>query len=71
MNLRELRELNGIKVEDVSRALNVTKTAYYRYEKGAREPSLIQIKQLAELFGESTDDIIDACLVSQVRSANQ
>lgn len=62
--LRELREQNKKSREDVSAALGVSDRALYHYENGKRRISLEQVLILAELYGETAEEIIRAQLNS-------
>jgi transcriptional regulator with XRE-family HTH domain len=54
----ELREDNDIKQEVLARELNVTQSAYSRYETGAREVPHTVIIRLADYYNTSTDYLL-------------
>ena len=53
--LKQARQKHNIKMDDVAKALNMTRVGYSYYENGTREPPLATIRLLAEIFGVSTD----------------
>lgn len=63
--LRDLRLQNKKTCAEVAQALNVTKNAVSNYESGIRNISLEQIIRLANLYGCSEREIIDAALNSR------
>lgn len=63
--LRDLRLQNKKTCAEVAQALNVTKNAVSNYESGIRNISLEQIIGLANLYGCSEREIIDAALNSR------
>ena len=56
--LRDLREDNDLKQEDVAKILNITKQAYGRYENGARKLSIEDLIKLCDFYNVSADYII-------------
>lgn len=53
--LRELRLSIGKSGEEMSKYLNISNPAYYKYENGKAEPSIDTLIKLADLFGVSLD----------------
>ena len=56
--LRDLREDNDLKQEDIAKILNITKQAYGRYEKGTRKLSIEDLVKLCDFYNVSADYII-------------
>lgn len=56
--LRDLREDNDLKQEDIAKILNITKQAYGRYENGARKLSIEDLIKLCNFYNVSADYII-------------
>ncbi|WP_054860248.1 MULTISPECIES: helix-turn-helix domain-containing protein [Gracilibacillus] len=56
--LKELREQNNIKQEEMAKKLNISTSAYGYYEQGRNEPSLETIQAIAETFHVSTDYLL-------------
>lgn len=56
----ELRRARGISQEVLGRALNppVTKMSISRFERGAVEPTLGQLRDIARLFGVTVADLL-------------
>lgn len=59
MRLKELRTRDGLSIERVARQLEVSSMTIRNWENGETEPSASQIKALADLFGVSTDYLLD------------
>ena len=57
--LKEIRKKRGLRQVDVAKMLGVTQTAYCNYENGFRSPDKETIKKLAEIFGVSTDYLLE------------
>lgn len=64
MTLREMREQNKKSRREVAAALQVSVQAVSNYECGLRSIELGQVLRLAELYGESAEDVIKAQLES-------
>lgn len=54
-NIKLLREQRGWDVPALAEQLAVTDDALRKYERGDRQPSLLQIIYLADVFGVSLD----------------
>ena len=63
--LREMREENGIKQEDMAEFLNISPSSYSKKECGMIRFSLSEARELAEYFGRSIEDIFSAYEVSR------
>lgn len=55
--LRALRETHGYTQEDVSSALNISRSTYTNIETGKKNPSLELALKIKSLFKYSGDDI--------------
>ena len=55
-----LRKKENLKVEDVSRELNISESAYRKYERSARIPQGKTLLQMKKLFKCTDDEIIAA-----------
>lgn len=62
--LYECREKTGMKQADVARALNVQRQQISYYENDSRQPDLDRLKELARLYGVSTDYLLGMTDVS-------
>lgn len=58
MNLREIRIMRELKVQEVSDYLCCLPSVYSRYENGKREPSIDILLKLSKLFHVSVDYLI-------------
>ena len=59
MKLKELRENNNLKPEDVAKLLNISIQMYYRKEKGVNKVSMDQLIKLADFYNVTIDYILD------------
>lgn len=59
MKLKELRTRDGLSIERVARQLEVSSMTIRNWESGETEPSASQVKALADLFGVSTDYLLN------------
>jgi transcriptional regulator with XRE-family HTH domain len=57
-NLRRLREGKGWTQTQAAEAAGVSFRSYQNWEIGGREPRLDALKQLAEAFGVTTDELL-------------
>jgi transcriptional regulator with XRE-family HTH domain len=67
--LRELRTLHGLTVEDVAEKLLCSATKISRLETGARRPSLRDVRDLCALYG--VDESTTASLMNLARGARE
>ena len=58
VNLRELRNRRGLKVNEVAKYLCCSHTTYSRYESGERVPSIDTLLKLSKLYHVSIDYIV-------------
>ena len=57
-NFRKLREEKKLKQKEIADYLNMSDNAYGSYERGISEPSIENIKKLADFYGVSTDYLL-------------
>lgn len=55
VTLQKKRKLAKI---DISRAVGLSRSAYYTYETGEREPTISTLTALADFFNVSTDYLL-------------
>lgn len=56
--LSELRKRKQWSLQYIADQLNIAKSTYAGYESGYRQPSLEAVKELATLFGTTTDYLL-------------
>lgn len=56
---KELRLKYKYTQEDVANILNVSRTAYRRYENGEAEPTYSTLKRIAKLYNVTLDFLLD------------
>ncbi|KFZ42242.1 XRE family transcriptional regulator [Anoxybacillus flavithermus] len=56
--LSELRKKRQWSLQYIADQLNIAKSTYAGYESGYRQPSLEAVKELATLFGTTTDYLL-------------
>ncbi len=57
-NLKEIRKKNNLTQQEVAKELNLNQQAYSRYETGVSEPDLKTLKDMADFFQTSIDEIV-------------
>ena len=57
-NLRQARQNANMTQAEVAKKIGVAKNTYCNWELGTREPSILNIKALAKLFGISVDYLV-------------
>lgn len=70
MNLESLRKQSEQSQEGVARVLGVTSKTYWRWEKGFSVPPTTAVSKLAELYGVSGQEILDAIKCTESRRAS-
>jgi transcriptional regulator with XRE-family HTH domain len=55
--IRQLREQHGWTQLELSNKLSVTPSTVYNWERGTYEPTASKLRQIAQAFGVSMDDI--------------
>ncbi len=73
MTLRELREQSGKTRAEVAAVLRVSVSGFSNYENGNRKIGIEQVLVLANIYGETAEEIIKAQLNSclKAQSNNQ
>jgi len=75
MNLMFSNVLKGLRIENkltqqqVANIINVSQRAYAHYEKGDREPDIINLIKLAELFNVPIDILVGRYVDPQKKGA--
>jgi transcriptional regulator with XRE-family HTH domain len=62
--LAGLRVTQGLKQAEVARVLGITQGAISLWERGEGKPTVDKISPLAELYGVTVQEIIEACMSS-------
>lgn len=57
LHLQNIRRSKNISVGEMVRQLKISKSYYYKIERGVRNPTLALAKKIAEILGESVDNI--------------
>lgn len=57
--LKELRLSLGKSGEEMSKILNISNPAYYKYENGKAEPSIENLIKLADFYNVSLDYLVN------------
>ena len=57
--LKEYRQKNGIKQAELAEKLGVANSTVSMWETGDRKPDIIVLKKLAEIFGCTTDELLE------------
>ena len=58
MNIKAHREQKHMTQLELARNVEVTQSTISQYETGAREPSLVILKKLSELFNCTIDELV-------------
>jgi len=58
-NLRRCRNLAGMSLAETAKHMGVSEKTISRWEKGENDPSLDNLKRLANLYGVSIDELIN------------
>lgn len=61
VRLKELRKEKGFSQLEIAKMLSMSKMAVSHWEKGNSEPSIEQLKVLAQLFDVSIDYLVGFC----------
>lgn len=56
--LKDLREDNDLTQEELSKKLNITRSALSNYEQGTREPSINLLIKIANYFNVTLDYLL-------------
>ncbi|MDE7105352.1 MAG: helix-turn-helix domain-containing protein [Ruminococcus sp.] len=57
-NLRHLRELKGLTLEEIAESVDVTKQAMNKYEQGKMIPNGIVLVDIAEKLGVTVEKLV-------------
>ena len=55
--LKELRQVQGLRQEDIAQKLQIPVSTYANWEQGRREPSIQDIFKLLQAFGINADEL--------------
>jgi len=71
-SLRKIRELKGFKQETVAKKLGLTTNGYGKIERGESTLNLDRLNQIAEVFGVSTNHILnfDESIIYNIEEMN-
>lgn len=58
MNIEQLRKRHKKSQQEIAQALNITQSAYQKYENGRTEPNIERLKQLANYYNVSIDYLV-------------
>ena len=58
--LKELRKQYGMTQLELGKLIGAAKSTISLYESGVREPDLVTVKRIAEIFNVSTDYLLEA-----------
>lgn len=58
MRLKELREKQGLTLDDIEEQTGIKRATFSRYENGKSEPKIATWKKLADYFDVSVDYLI-------------
>jgi len=58
-NIKRIRKEKGVLQKEAAATVGLNGSNYNRMENGHREPTVAALKKLSELFGVSTDYLID------------
>ena len=58
MRLKDLREDNDLKQEDIAKLLNVKQNTYSQYENGKREIPISMLWTLADFYNTTIDFLV-------------
>ena len=57
--LKKYRQKNGIKQAELAKKIGVANSTISMWETGDRKPDIIILKKLAEIFGCTTDELLE------------
>lgn len=70
LNIRKYRKKSGLTQARTAEKFGVRANAVSQWETGVRSPSVRHLRQMAALFGCSTDDLLKRDEDKNVRNAN-
>jgi len=65
-NLRFKRKERGLRQEDISSMLNISRQAYSNYETGNRAPDLETLMRLCNFYHLTLDEMVNGALSNQI-----
>ncbi len=65
INLRRLRESRGLTQNTMAQTLGLSTVGFGAYERGDREPNLINLRRIAEVLNVSVDELLRGVLEEQ------
>jgi len=71
ISIRDIRQAQKLTQKDIAEKLNITPNAVSQWENGVRNPSLENIKRLAEILHCTTDDILRGEITNERLNKNQ
>ena len=57
--LREIRQRAGVSQVALAKKLGVTSSTVTQWESGVRNPNIVMIKRIANIFGVTTDELLE------------
>ena len=63
--IRDIRRAHGMTQKDLADMLGMTPNAVSQWENGVRNPSLENVKRLAEILHCTTDDILKGVEITE------
>jgi transcriptional regulator with XRE-family HTH domain len=57
--IKKLRKINNLKIEEISKLLNISSKLYIEYENGTVEIPIIIFSKLAKIYNTSIDFIVE------------
>ena len=67
--LKELREKHGFSQKYMAECLDISQPAYAKYEKNQAEPDYNKLRDIAQMFSVSLDDLLGNELIGSHKSA--
>ncbi len=56
--LREIRQRAGVSQVALAKKLGVTSSTVTQWESGVRNPNIVMVKRIANIFGVTTDELL-------------
>jgi putative transcriptional regulator len=63
--LKKKRESNGLNVAELAEKAGISKWYYYKIEAGTRNPTMDQAKRIADILGETVDELFFANVLDE------
>ena len=68
--LAGMRVTAGFTQEEVAQALGITQSSVSSWERHVGNPALDKVPRLADMYGVTSQDILDACACTSAANAN-